>query len=73
MGGAQVQSLTLTPLKHFGPLKGGGGRGGGPKITPFFEPPWCPGNIHTHAPCAAISGSTFLGVPNRGMKSKVAT
>ena len=24
-GGAQVQSLTPTPLKHFGPLKGGGG------------------------------------------------
>ena len=27
MGEAQVQSLTLTPLEHFGPLKGGGGLG----------------------------------------------
>ena len=25
MGGARVQSLTPTPLTHFGPLKGGGG------------------------------------------------
>ena len=24
-----------------------------PKITPFFEPLWCPGNIHTDAPRAA--------------------
>ena len=29
MGGAQVQSLTPTPRKHFGPLKGGGGGWGG--------------------------------------------
>ena len=30
MGGAQVQSLTPTHLKYFGPLKEvGGGRGGG--------------------------------------------
>ena len=29
MGGAQVQSLTRTPPKHFGPLKGGGVGGGG--------------------------------------------
>ena len=29
MGGAGVQSLTLTPPKHFGPLKGGLGGGGG--------------------------------------------
>ena len=30
MGGAQVQSLNPTPLKHFGPLKGGDeGLGGG--------------------------------------------
>ena len=29
MGGAQVQSLTPTPPKHFGPLKGGRGGGGG--------------------------------------------
>ena len=54
MGGAQVQSLTPTSLKHFGPLKGWGvgwGVGGlGPKNTPFFEPPRCPGNIHTHTP-----------------------
>ena len=27
LGGAQVQSLTPTPLKHFGPLKGRGGGG----------------------------------------------
>ena len=44
MGGAQVQSLTPTPLKHFGPLKGGGG-GWDQKSTPFFEPPWYPSNI----------------------------
>ena len=31
MGGAQVQSLTPAPLKHFGPLKGGWGGGLGPK------------------------------------------
>ena len=52
IGGAQVQSLTPTPSQHFGPLKGGGGD------TPFFEPPWCLGNIHTHADRAATSRST---------------
>ena len=58
---AHVQSLTLTPLKHFGPLKGGwvgGWVGLQPKNTQFFEPPWCQGNIPTHAPCAATSRST---------------
>ena len=28
MGGAQVQPLTPTPLKHFGLLRGGGGAWG---------------------------------------------
>ena len=47
MGAAQVQSLTPTPLKHFGPLKEGGGGGWDQKNMPFFEPPRYPGNIHT--------------------------
>ena len=34
MGGAQVQSLTPKPLKHFGPLKGGVGEGGGHQPLP---------------------------------------
>ena len=58
MGGAQVLSLTPTTLEHFGPLKGGGGGALGPKITPFFEPRWCPNNIHTHALRAATFRST---------------
>ena len=59
-GGAQVQSLTPTPPKHFGPLKGGGGMGGAgtKKNTPLFEALWCLGNIHTHAPRAATSQAT---------------
>ena len=38
---AQKQSLSTTPLKHFGPLRRGAGaveEGGGAKATPFFEP-----------------------------------
>ena len=46
-----MQSLTPTPLKHLGPLKGG------PKTSPFSEPPWCPSNIHTQARRAATSRS----------------
>ena len=40
MGGAQVQPLTPTPLKHFAPLKGGlgAGRGGGVPGTPTYIP-----------------------------------
>ena len=56
MGGAQVQSLTPTPLKHFGPLKGV--VGAGTKKDPFFEPPWYLGSIRTHAFRAATSQST---------------
>ena len=46
-GGAQVQSLTPTPPKHFGPLKGGGGRGGGgctwaPPVGPRWGRPGQP-------------------------------
>ena len=51
------QSLTPAPLQHFGPLKAGGGGGIGPKTTPFSEPLWYPGNIHTHAPRAATCRS----------------
>ena len=60
--GCQVLSLTPTALKHFGPLKGwvgwGGGGGLGPKINPVFEPPWCRSNIHSHTPRAATSRYT---------------
>ena len=41
MGGAQVQPPTLSPFKHFGPLKGGGVGGGsrdGDPGTPTYIP-----------------------------------
>ena len=51
MGGAQVQPLTPTPLRDFGPLKGGWGgvgAGSGDWGGDGGQPGWGPGypNIH---------------------------